>query len=197
MIQFFTNIDHQIFTLVNQKLSASWLDPIMIFLSSKWIFIPIYIFAVFKMIQIYKKKFWIPMLLCFLAFGLADSISSRIFKPVFKRTRPAFYTEMHPRIPDKMPGGKYGFVSSHSANTFAVYPLIAIIVFSGSAVGMKTRKHWVILGYVIAGLVAYSRVYNGVHWPGDVFFGAILGVLIGLCCRFIWYKWLLNKSTES
>lgn len=169
----------------------------MIFLSSKWLFIPIYVLAVFKMIQIYKKQSWMPILLCLLAFGLADSISSRIFKPVFKRTRPAFYTELHPRIPDKMPGSKYGFVSSHSANTFAVYPLIAIIVFSGSTIAVLTKKRWVILGYIVAGLVAYSRVYNGVHWPADVFFGALLGVLIGLFCRFIWYKWLLNKSLQS
>lgn len=197
MIQYFINIDHQIFILVNQKLSASWMDPIMIFLSSKWMFIPIYIFAVFKMIQLYNKKFWMPMMLCLLAFGLADSISSKIFKPVFKRTRPAFYTEINPRIPDKMPGSKYGFVSSHAANTFAVYPLIAIIVFSVGAQNKASKNRWVIIGYLIAGLVAYSRVYNGVHWPGDVFFGALLGVLIGMFCRFLWYKWLLNKTIES
>ncbi len=197
MIQYFTNLDHQIFALVNRELSASWLDPLMKFLSSKWMFIPIYVFAVIKMIQLYKQKFWIPLMLCLFAFGLADSISSRIFKPVFKRTRPAFYTEINPRIPDKMPGSKYGFVSSHAANTFAVYPLIALIVFSVGAVKHNVKARWILVGYMMAFLVSYSRVYNGVHWPGDVFFGGILGILIGLLCRYVWYKWLLNKSIKS
>lgn len=200
MIHYFVQLDHQLFTLVNQTLSATWLDGIMKFLSSKWMFIPIYILAVFKMYQIYQSKFWMPVLMCLLAFGLADSISSKIFKPIFKRTRPAHYIQIHPRIPDGMPGSKYGFVSSHSANTFAVYPLLAMFIFSAFDQSKKrliSSKKWQIAAYVISGLVAYSRVYNGVHWPADVFFGALLGILIGRMCILIWNKWFLTKAVDS
>lgn len=200
MITFFTNIDHQIFHFVNQTLAAVWLDWIMVFLSSKWLFIPIYVLAIYKMVQIFKQKFWIPMLVCLLAFGLADSISSKIFKPVFKRTRPAHYEQLHVRLPAGMPGSKYGFVSSHAANTFAVYPILALIIFS---VYSKERKKitesfkWKLIAYLIAFLVAYSRVYNGVHWPGDVFFGALLGLSIGKLCTWIWKKWLVQRAYGS
>jgi undecaprenyl-diphosphatase len=200
MIQYFTQLDHQLFNLVNQSWSANWLDPIMKFLSSKWMFIPIYIFAIFKMFQIYKSKFWMPVLICLIAFGLADSISSKVFKPVFKRTRPAHYTELSPRLPDGMPGSKYGFVSSHAANTFAVYPLLALMIFSvydQSKKRLVPNRKWQFFAFFISGLVAYSRVYNGVHWPADVFFGAILGLLIGKLCLFIWNNWAVTKAIES
>ncbi len=130
MIESFINFDHKAFVLINQTLSSTYLDGAMSFLSSKWMFIPIYVIAVLKIIQRYKNRFWIPVLLCLLAFGLADSISSKIFKPAFKRVRPAFCETMNPRLPDGKPGGHYGFVSSHAANTFAVYPLIVVILFS-------------------------------------------------------------------
>jgi len=200
MIHYFTQLDHQIFTFVNQTLAATWLDPIMKFLSSKWMFIPIYVLAVLKIVQIYKSKFWMPVMVCLIAFGLADSISSKVFKPVFKRTRPAHYAELAPRLPDGMPGSKYGFVSSHAANTFAVYPLLALLIFSvydQSKKRLVSNKKWQILAYTIAALVAYSRVYNGVHWPADVFFGALFGILIGKISLLIWNKWFVTKAIES
>jgi undecaprenyl-diphosphatase len=99
-----------------------------------------------------------------------------------------------------MPGSKYGFVSSHSANTFAVYPLLALFIFSAFDQSKKrliSSKKWQITAYVISGLVAYSRVYNGVHWPADVFFGALLGLFIGKVCILVWNKWFLAKAVES
>lgn len=200
MIESFINFDHKAFVLINQTLSSTYLDGAMSFLSSKWMFIPIYVIAVLKIIQRYKNRFWIPVLLCLLAFGLADSISSKIFKPAFKRVRPAFCETMNPRLPDGKPGGHYGFVSSHAANTFAVYPLIVVILFSRfTKENKKLKINKVYLGgsFLIAGLVAYSRVYNGVHWPADVFFGGILGLVIGYMCVHIWKNWLLVKALNE
>ncbi len=200
MIESFINFDHKAFVFINQTISSTYLDGTMRFLSSKWMFIPIYILAVFKMIQLYKNRFWIPVLLCLLAFGLADSISSKIFKPAFKRVRPAFCETMNPRLPDGKPGGHYGFVSSHAANTFAVYPLIVVLLFSQFSKDkkiFKINKAYLGGSFLIAGLVAYSRVYNGVHWPADVFFGGILGLVIGYMCVYIWKNWLVIKALNE
>jgi undecaprenyl-diphosphatase len=200
MIETLINFDHKLFVFVNQTLSSTSLDGIMSFLSSKWMFIPIYIIAVLKMVQIYKKRFWMPVLLCLLAFGLADSMSSKIFKPAFKRVRPAFCETMNPRLPDGKPGGHYGFVSSHAANTFAVYPLIVVLLFSQyskKTMRLNTNKKYLFIAFFVSGLVAYSRVYNGVHWPADVFFGGILGLLICYSCVQIWKNWLQFKALNE
>lgn len=183
-MDFLINIDHKLFVLVNQTLSSNSFDGIMHVLSSKAAFIPIYGIAIFKFVQLYKNKFWVPILLCLVAVGLSDSISSKICKPLFKRTRPAFCETMNPRLPDGKPGSQYGFVSSHSANAFAVYPLFVALVFGLN--NLNKRRKFMILALVLASLVAYSRVYNGVHWPADVFGGAILGYCVFILSSKIW-----------
>jgi undecaprenyl-diphosphatase len=70
--------DRDLFILINQKWASTSLDPMMIFLSSKWVFVPLYILFLGLFIKQFGKKFWIPMLLTIASFGLADSISSRI-----------------------------------------------------------------------------------------------------------------------
>ena len=184
MMHFLINLDHKLFVLINQTLSSHWLDGLMHILSSKAAFIPLYLIALFKFVQLYKKKFWVPILLCVLSVALSDSISSKIFKPVFKRTRPAFCATMNPRLPDGKPGSQYGFVSSHAANAFAVYPLFVALLFGLKE--LKTRRKFMMLVLGLASMVAYSRVYNGVHWPTDVIGGAILGYLIFLLISRIW-----------
>jgi len=184
MMNFLINFDHKLFIAINQTLSSHWLDGLMHILSSKWAMIPIYLMAIYQFVKIYKKKFWVPVLLCVLAVGLSDSISSKICKPLFKRTRPAFCASINPRLPDGKPGSQYGFVSSHAANSFAVYPLLVAIIFGLN--NLKTRRKFLTLAFVLASLVAYSRIYNGVHWPADVVGGAILGYLIFLLSSRIW-----------
>lgn len=69
-------------------------------------------------------------------------------------------------------GGKYGFVSSHAANTFALATFIGLV--------LKNHLKWMFLFMLIwATVVSYSRIYLGVHYPGDVLGGALLGSIIG------------------
>jgi len=195
MLNFLINLDHKLFILINQTLSSHWLDGLMHILSSKAAFIPIYMIAIFKFVKLYKKKFWVPILLCVLAVGLSDSISSKICKPLFKRTRPAFCASMNPRLPDGKPGSKYGFVSSHAANAFAIYPLFVVFIFGFNE--LKKRRRIMIVALILASLIAYSRVYNGVHWPADVVGGAILGYLIFLLSGRIWENKLREFALKN
>jgi len=119
-------------------------------------------------------------------FGLADSISSRICKPLFARVRPAWEESLHPRTPNGLPGSKYGFVSSHSANAFAVFSTAMMLLGLG-------RRPRLALMY-LASCIAYSRVYLGVHYFGDVFFGALLGLAIAHGILRLYRNWILPKG---
>jgi len=68
-------------------------------------------------------------------------------------------------------GGQYGFVSAHASNTFAI-ATFSLLLFN------NRRYTAFILPWAL--LISYSRIYLGVHYPGDVLFGAILGIIIGI-----------------
>ncbi|MEI6678957.1 MAG: phosphatase PAP2 family protein [Mariniphaga sp.] len=79
-------------------------------------------------------------------------------------------------------GGEFGFVSAHAANTFAIATFTSLL--------FKNRRYAIFI-FPWAMMIAYSRVYLGVHYPGDILGGAILGIGVGIAI----YK--LLKYTES
>lgn len=184
MIDWLLHIDDSLFVLVNQTLSASWLDGFMELMSSKVTLIPVYVWLLYVAVKKWGKQFWMPVLMLLAAFAFSDSISSRIFKPVFKRVRPCNEAALHARTPV----GKsvsYGFVSSHAANMFALAMMFGLLY--------KPARSGRVFAFAIAFLVAYSRVYLGLHYPGDVFFGAMLGLLVSLGL----YKLFGNKLQST
>ena len=89
-----------------------------------------------------------------------------------------------------MAGGKYGFVSSHAANTFA------IAAFLTSA--LSSYRPWAgIVLYLWAFISSYSRIYIGFHYPGDILCGAILGLLIGLLLWIVFQRIIVGKVWKS
>ena len=183
MLETIQHIDELIFIKINQDWASSKLDAIMIALSSSKTFIFLYVGAIFLAIKKFRKKALIPIAALLLSFGLADSISSRIFKPTFKRVRPAYQEHLHARLPDGQGHNSFGFVSSHSANSFALYPVMVLVLIEDE----KWRKPLFFLMIFTASAIAYSRVYLGRHYFGDVFFGGLLGVAIG------WGIWTIYK----
>lgn len=196
MFETLNEIDKQLFIIINQQWSNSILDPLMIFFSSKWTLVPMYVLAVIGFVRKFTTRFYIPLVVCLLSFALSDSISSRIIKPTVKRVRPAFETELNPRLPDGKPGSKFGFVSSHASNSFAVYPLIALLLFANidkSKPLNRRAKIGLLFMLSLSFLVSYSRVYLGVHYVGDVLFGAIFGLIIGMACWRIYISPTVQK----
>ena len=173
-MDFFIDIDSQLFLFLN-GLHADWLDPIMIAITKMWVWLPIYLFLVYLTIKQYGKRCW----MIFLAVGLvvlcSDQLSAHVCKPVFQRLRPCYNIDFQELIylPKGMAGGRYGFVSSHAANTFAI----------GTFLTAALRKNTKWIGWLLfmwAFLSSYSRIYIGYHYPGDILCGAVLGILIGL-----------------
>ncbi|MDG1099098.1 MAG: phosphatase PAP2 family protein [Bacteroidia bacterium] len=169
MLNWFKNIDFWLFKVINQELASETLDVFMAAMSNKFLWIPLYLLILLFLIKQYGRISWLYILTLILAVSSADLISSKLMKPGFERTRPCNIVELNPRLPiGKSPS--YGFVSSHAANHAAVATFV-ILAFS--------LRRWKKAAFVIwAVLIAYSRVYLGKHFFFDVFFGALLGLLL-------------------
>ena len=176
-------LDHQLFALINGAHNP-FFDFVFSWLSNKFVWIPFYALLLFF---IWKKWGWQKaMLLALLVIPLitlSDLGASAFFKPLVARFRPCqpegFFQGLVHTVDGKC-GGKFGFMSSHAANFFALATYLSLTF------GRGNYKLYSIFG-VCALLVAYSRVYLGVHYPLDVVAGAILGLLAGIAISGLFY----------
>jgi undecaprenyl-diphosphatase len=140
-------------------------------ISGKLIWFPLYLAILIFLGVKYKRKFLIILIFIILAATLADQ-SSVIVKNIFHRLRPCHEPSLLAivHLVNGECGGIYGFVSSHATNSFDVALLSLSFI----------KKRWYSISIILwAGIISYSRVYLGVHYPGDVIFGALLGSFIG------------------
>lgn len=168
------NFDVNIFHMLNRA-NSPFTDEAMWWISQKHVWIPLYVFLAWLLFRQYG---WKGMLVVMGATGLCvlltDQISVLLFKEVFQRYRPCHNQEFGRLVHtvNDYCGGQYGFVSSHAANVFGIAFLAGRL--------LNTRFKGALIGLLLwATLVAYSRIYLGVHYPSDVAGGAILGVFIG------------------
>ena len=178
----FERIDQQLFLFIN-SLNSPFFDQVMNILSGKLIWVPLYLtILVFLGIK-YKRKFLIIIIFIILAATLADQ-SSVIVKNLVHRLRPCHEPSIMSivHLVNGECGGVYGFVSSHATNTFDVALLSLSFI----------KKRWYTISIILwASIICYSRIYLGVHYPGDVLCGAILGSFIG------WGTYKLYMLTDN
>jgi undecaprenyl-diphosphatase len=123
-----------------------------------------------------KTKSWLPIVAIVIAVVLSDQISTVIKKKV-QRFRPTHDLVLADKVHtvNNYRGGNYGFVSSHASNTFCVALLVALI--------LETSTFTTFLLFFWAVVVSYSRIYLGVHFPLDIAFGALLGMIIAFSIK--------------
>ena len=162
--------DQQLFLFINSS-NSPFFDQVMHAISGRLIWVPLYLAILIYLGIKYKRKFLVILIFIILAATLADQ-SSVFVKNIVQRLRPCHEPSLMGvvHLVNGECGGVYGFVSSHATNSFDVALLSLMFI----------RKRWYTISIIIwASVIGYSRIYLGVHYPGDVICGSILGALIG------------------
>ena len=153
---------------------STYLDNIFLMVTKTGTWIPLLLVLLFILL---KNRPWREVLLFVVCMALviliADRFSSGFCKPFFHRFRPSHEPALEGLVDlvNDRRGGLYGFISSHAANTFAVCTFVALYL----------RRHLATLTLILwACLSSYSRIYLGLHYPGDILAGALFGILTGL-----------------
>ena len=174
-------LDQALLVAINNW-NCPFMDQVMWYISTKWLWIPLYLVLAGLL---FWRFGWKKALLCLLAFalavGLSDFISSGLIKPWVARWRPTREPALEGlvHIVNGYIGGKYGFPSSHAANSMAVAVLFSLIWTRSK--DHKNKSHqvwWLLISWSL--LVSYSRMYLGVHYPLDILCGLILGAVLAV-----------------
>jgi len=164
------SLDKELFLFLNGMHSPLWDYSMTLFtLTPVWLLF--YGTIIFFIVKKHGKKSLFIFVAIILLILCADQFAG-ILKHTVQRLRPsndpAFSQLIHVFFKK---GGLYGFVSAHAANTFAI-ATFSLLLF-------KNKRYTAfIIPWAI--LISYSRIYLGVHYPGDVLFGAILGIGVGI-----------------
>ena len=195
MIEEILRLDSELFLFLN-NLGSPFFDNFWIYLSYKEANILFYLLLLIFYLSINSSKLSeIFYLLVFIAImiTIADQ-TANLFKDTFQRLRPCYDEVLKDsiRLVKNSCGGKYGFFSAHASNSFS------LAIFFGLLYKNKFR-YVIYISLVFASLISFSRIYLGVHFPLDIFFGSIFGITVGFLIfriydnRLNFFKFL-NKS---
>ena len=164
------NLDADILLWINGHYCA-WADTLMWYISHPMTWLPMYVLLMVILIIHYRS--WKAMLLIILGFVLALSLSdivcSSVLKPLVCRLRPTHEPALDPlHLVNGYVGGRYGFCSSHAANTMTCGLLFSLLY--RNKIATAALMVWVALN-------CYSRMYLGAHYPGDIIVGLLVGAL--------------------
>ena len=174
MIDILVAIDKKLMVFLNKTISNSIFDILMPIITNQNFLAIIGVILIIYLVYFGEKKGRITLLVLLFAAGMSDAICAQIIKPWVGRIRPSHeFIEYINLLVSK--GGKWSFPSNHAANSFAFATVLSYFY----------DKNKIIL-FSIASAIAFSRVYVGVHYPMDIFFGGLIGYTISWMILSIW-----------
>ena len=179
MIEYLMDIDADALLAVN-GLHDLFQDSFWWLVTAKWSSALLLLALLWILLHQNRRHTLLVLAMLVLAVLVADQVSSGLIKHLVGRLRPTHDPSLESMVHviNGYRGGLYGFVSSHAANSFAIATLTSLIM-----------RHRLVAFSLFswALLQCYSRMYLGVHYPGDILGGIVVGVLAG------WLVWLLMR----
>ena len=176
LLQLLNQWDTDLLLAINGWHNGYW-DTFMYAFSGKWVWVPMYAALVYVLA---RNLPWRTTLWCLVGVALcitfADQVGASLIRPWAERLRPA--NPENPvsdlvHIVNGYRGGRYGFPSCHAANTFGLAFYLMLVVRRKALTGLLVA--WALV-------TCYSRAYLGVHYPGDLLAGALLGLAGAALC---------------
>jgi len=187
MLDTIDSLDQQIFLLLND-FHNDFFDVVMYWVTLKYTWFPFYGLLVVFLLWKYRWQGLIMVLSIALSVALSDQFTSSFMKPFFERLRPCHNPELAGlvHVVDGC-GGSFGFASSHAANAFGFASIVWFL--------LRNTFQYTWLLFIWAAAVAYSRIYVGVHYPGDIIVGSICGFLFGWFSYWL-YTLVMGKMSK-
>jgi undecaprenyl-diphosphatase len=190
ILQTLIEFDQKLLLALN-GLHSPFFDCFMSLFTGKFIWIPMYISIVYVLFRNYN---WRTVLMCLVAVALtitfADQVCASLIRPIVERPRPS--ADGSPiadlvHIVNGRRGGSYGFPSCHASNSFGLAMFLILLL-------RNRAMSWFICCWAF--LNCYTRIYLGLHYPGDILVGMLIGDF-GAVMIFCALKYLLEKRGQE
>ncbi|MDT0293213.1 phosphatase PAP2 family protein [Mesonia ostreae] len=178
--------DRDLFIYLN-GLGIERFDDFWIFVTQEQTWIPLYILFFALVIISHSGKNIIIGILSFLASFAVSFGVTRVIKATIARVRPNNVTEFKDVIRILQEPSYYSFVSGHTSTSVAISTFLVLM--------LRKRWKWIYIIYLWPILFATSRIYVGVHYPGDILGGAIVGLICAIIV-YLLYKKLIDTKLK-
>ena len=172
MIDWLIHLDHTIFLFLN-GLHTDFLDPLFFWGTKTLVWTPFYLFLLYLVIRKFGWKTIIVLLTIALMITISDQLSN-LFKEWVSRPRPShepLLSGVHHVNGYK--GGAYGFYSAHASSNMAIAIFLTLVL-------TRPFRYFASIMFFYALFMSYTRIYLGVHYPGDILAGWLMGGTLGL-----------------
>lgn len=170
MLDFLNNLDRSFFLFLN-GLHAPILDPVMYYGTRTLLWIPLYLFFLFLLIRKYKWQTLLILVFTAVMILVSDQLCN-LSKDFFHRLRPSNEPGLTVHLVNGNKGGMYGYYSAHASNTFAIAVFMIMLL-------EKHIRNFYLPVLIWALFMSYTRIYLGLHYPGDTITGILVGSLLG------------------
>ena len=185
------SLDQQLLLWFNGS-DSLFIDSMAMTLTSKWTWIPLYLSLFYLVLKNNESMRQILLIIgcAALCVVMAGTVDDMIVKPLVARPRPTHDLQigMLVDVVNEYRGGRYGFFSAHAANTFSVAIFFSLVV-----------RHRILTIFMVTWSLVncWTRMYLGVHYPGDILCGLIWGAIVGTTVYAIYMRFSPNYQTMS
>jgi undecaprenyl-diphosphatase len=184
------SFDKELLLAVNGSASL-FLDGLVKTLTTAATWIPLYL-AMFYLVlknNDSTKKILLIVACAALCVLIAGSLDDLVVKPLVARWRPSRDPEIGILVDtvNGYRGGRYGFFSAHAGNTFSIAVFFSLLIRS-------RLLTFFLIGWSFVN--CWTRLYLGVHFPGDILVGLLWGGFVGMSVYFLYVRVSRNWSSK-